>query len=539
MKIKLITLAALAVCGSSAFAAAPNCDATAKSTALGLVNNCVPEVTIYMAGASAQGPALKTVLLTTTAVFKTDLPIAYVTNAATSALADIGAKNTVIYYGTGLTGKRTAVVYNTANGSFAGVKQMIEGAPTSSTFAGELNSQGLLTTADTAAMACTAGSAISITDVYVPTSVGAVSCAVKPFNYVTTAAPGGVAGVQLALADVAPNQATPGVLTTAWKPATFPATVTGVQGFGVLMNNVALTALIKREVAAGRMADSCLDKSGAIPAVAAKAAVAATETTPAVAAVTAVPEVAATVTAACQPNLSRADMAALVTGKATGAMLGDSSKNISYYRRVAFSGTQAASNLTFAGMAAIEGFKPADAAAGKATGFAILADVGDADATGNYSKTNAAGTFTTYAKVGSGDVITGVAGNKTDMAFGVVSLEKVYGTGTSADTKGATWAKLDGISPNFKADGTNDTKQRVGMQAGYPMQYEMVALKNTKLMAKTPAIKAVVDAIVTALADEKYNLAGIAYIGASDATRKATYHRGGKNNNFAPLNIAP
>jgi len=505
MKIKLISLAALAVCGSSAFAA---CD---SSTALKLVNTCAPEVTVYMAGASAQAPAIKTIMLATNTVFDTTKPFAIVTNTATGQLSTgdntLGAKNTTIYYGTSAAGKRTAVVYNIANGSFAGVKQMTEGTGTGSLF-NEQISQGLLTAAQEkagTALACTAGSAPSVSGYTLSSTAGAVVCPVVPFTYTTTAPAGGVKGVQLALADVAPNQASLGVLTAGkWTDAKFPLTVTGMQGFGVMVNNVALTALINREIAAGRMDSSCAGKTGA------------------------------TITAACQPNLSHADMTALVTGKATAAEFGvDSSATFAYYRRVPFSGTQAASNITFAGQAATEGFKAADILSGKAvaTGFATLADAGVVDASGNYS--NIVGNFTTYSKVGSGDVITGVSANTTALAFGVVSLEKIY----PADLKGATWVKLGGISPNFKADGTIDSKQRVGLQAGYPMQFEMVAIKNAA-NDKVPALKAVVDSIVTALADPTYNLGGIAYIGSTDATKKAVYTRGGRGNNYAPLTIA-
>ena len=510
MKLKLIAVAAMAVCGSSAFAA---CDA---STALKLVNTCAPEVTVYMAGASAQAPAIKTIMLATSTVFDTTKPFAIVTNTATGQLSTgdntLGAKNTTIYYGTSAAGKRTAVVYNVANGSFAGVKQMTEGTGTGSLF-NEQISQGLLTAAQekaNTALTCTAGSAPTVSGYTLSANAATVSCPVIPFTYTTTAPAGGVKGVQLALADVAPNQASLGVLTAGkWTDAKFPVTVTGVQGFGVMVNQAALTALINREIAAGRMASSCAGTTVA----------------------------STSMTAACQPNLSHADMTALVTGKATGATFGVAADTpIAYYRRVAFSGTQASSNITFAGQAATEGFKAADILAGKvtATGYATLAAAGTVDASGNYS--NTVGTFTTYSKVGSGDVISGVSAPTPSnaLAFGVVSLEKVYPT----DTKNTTWVKLGGISPNFKADGTLDSKQRVGMQAGYPMQFEMVAIKNAA-NDKTPALKAVVDSIVTALADPTYNLAGIAYIGSTDSTKKATYYRGGLGNNYAPLTVAP
>ena len=516
MKIKLISVAAMAVCGSSAFAA---CD---SSTALLLVNTCAPEVTVYMAGASAQAPALKTVMLATSTVFDTTKPFAIVTNTADGGLSTttntLGAKNTTIYYGTSAAGKRTAVVYNVANGSFAGVKQMTEGTGTGTLF-NEQISQGLLTAAqqkEGTALTCAAAAAPTVSGYTLSTQASAVVCPVVPFTYTTTAPAGGVKGVQLALADVAPNQASLGVLTAGkWTEKKFPLTVTGMQGFGVMVNQAALTALINREIAGGRMAGSCASTTVA----------------------------STSMTAACQPNLSHADMTALVTGKATGATFGVAADApIVYYRRVPFSGTQASSNITFAGQAATEGFKAADIISGKvtATGYATLADAGAVTTAGDY--VNTVGNFTTHSKVGSGDVITGVSAPTipgvvttpvNTLAFGVVSLEKVY----PADTKNTTWVKLGGISPNFKADGTLDSKQRFGMQAGYPMQFEMVAIKNAA-NDKTPALKAVVDAIVTGLANPTYNLAGIAYIGSTDATKKAVYTRGGKGNNYAPLTIA-
>jgi len=526
MKIKLISMAALAVCGSSAFAAS---ECTSITTAVDLVNKCAPEVTVYMAGASAQAPALKTILLTTAAVFDITKPLAYITNTAAGTLAagDIGAKNTVIYYGynNATPAKRVAVVYNTANGSFAGVKQMTEGTGTSFVNSAgttvpfnEHISQGLLTAAQEK-LPTSLGCSTNGTQTGFVSPVAAVVCPVVPFTYTTTVAAGGAKGVQLALADVGPNQASLGVLTAGkWTDAKFPMTVTGMQGFGVMVNQAALTALISREIAGGRMAASCATTTVA----------------------------STSMTAACQPNLSHADMTALVTGKATGATFGVAATTpIVYYRRVPFSGTQASSNITFAGQAATEGFKAADLISGKlkATGYATLADAGAVTATGDY--VNKVDNFTTYSKVGSGDVISGVSAPTipnvdptpaNTLAFGVVSLEKVYPT----DTKNTTWVKLGGISPNFKADGTTlDTKQRVGMQAGYPMQFEMVAIKNKATLDKVPAIKTVVDSIVTALADPTYNLAGIAYIGSTDATKKATYFRGGLGNNYAPLTVAP
>jgi len=553
MKIKLITLAVLTVCGSSAFAAKapvdpnPLCTSASKPlSATDLLTKCAPEVTVYIAGASAQQPAITTLLTTTDAVFDLGKAIAKVSKAngtsvsgssggatvSVTTLSDLGAKNTEIFVGTGSSqmglykGMRIAVVYNTANGSFAGVKQMTEGKDTAGiagSLGGELASQGVVTVdmaKNSTALNCVRTSSTDFVAAAgtTPPVIPTFACDGNGFNYVTgaAAAAGGAKGVQLALADVAPNQASPGVLTAGkWTAKAFPMTVTGMQGFGVMVNDLALQALIKREVAAGRMIADCLN-------------IGATNGT------------TSTLTAACQPNLSHADMAALISGKATAALIsGDSTdtKVIAYNRRVDFSGTQAASNILFAGQAATEGFKAADILAGKVTGFLPLADVGTSqDASGNFSRTS--GKFIAAAKVGSGDVITAVSGDTTNYAFGVVSLEKYWSaTKASSQIKGASYVKVGGISPNFDKNGANDLKHRVGMLAGYPFQFEMVAIKNA-LNSKLGAVDKVVNQIVEGMQKPEYDLAGIAYINSGDATKNATYTRGGLGNNYAPLNVA-
>jgi hypothetical protein len=155
------------------------------------------------------------------------------------------------------------------------------------------------------------------------------------------------------------------------------------------------------------------------------------------------------------------------------------------------------------------------------------------DSSGNYSYTSTSGLYKNYAKVSGSNVISGVSGDSTTYAFGVVSLEKVWNAATaSSGISGGSWVKLDGISPNYDmATGTHDTKQRKGMQAGYPFQFEMVALR----AAGSGAQKAVVGSIVTALQTDTYNLPGIAYIGSTDSTYAATFYRGGLANNYAPL----
>ena len=585
MKLNLIALAAFAACGTSAFAActSPGTDSDQ------LVMGCAPQVTVHIAGASAQAPAMHNLLLSTSTIFDLTKAIAIVTphqgstatkyyasktsasltssSVTTSASSSTGsgAKNTVIYLGTGAGtynattnpngGRRVAVVYNTSNGSFAGVKMMTEGATvgtTTGTGIGTTNastgltngdelSQGLLTAAQQTAgttLTCvksgsTSGSVAAWSYNSGSPIIPSYACTGNaPFNYLTTAPTGGVTGVQLTLADVAPKQASLGVLTAGkWTAAKFPLTVTGMQGFGIMVNDKALQALISREVTAGRLSSDCVAANiyGSNEAV--------------TAAVTAGNASATLLTAACQPSIRSSDMNALVRGTATAEMISGTSNDtatISYYRRVPFSGTQAASNIMFAGQAATEGFSTATLAAA-ANGY--TAPIGtnttstpaaSIDSSGNYSYTSASGLYKNYAKVSGSNVISGVAGDTTTYAFGVVSLEKVWNAVTaSSGISGGSWVKLDGISPNYDmSTGTHDTKQRKGMQAGYPFQFEMVAIKNA---ANTSGVKSAVNSIVTGLATDTYNLPGIAYIGSSTSTYKANFYRGGSASNYAPL----
>jgi hypothetical protein len=186
---------------------------------------------------------------------------------------------------------------------------------------------------------------------------------------------------------------------------------------------------------------------------------------------------------------------------------------------VSSSGTQAASNIFFAGQAGY------NAKATAADGFATILAAGTA----------ANGTVVTES-AGTGDVITLVSGNTASYAIGVVSLENVYAMAkASGKLKGALFVKLDGISPNLSLDNDGNTvvdaKHRVGMQAGYPFVFNMVSVKQGTL---TGAYAAIADTINAGLVNPAGNLAGIAYIGSSDATKNTSYTREGSNN-YLPL----
>jgi len=500
-KMKFLTAACAVVCSSGAFAVAT--PVTCSTTTLaGLVNTCAPEVTFYVAGASAQAGALATLMEVsgaTNPVFDTSTTRGKLTLVTTSISGTSGA--TVAWVGIGkstnanLAGKRVMVIYNKANGSAAGVLQLL-------TKKGSAAKEEItIKTISSKELLKGIPGGCSITTLSTSGSLGVGTCSTE------IAFGSGWSGeklVHMALSDVRPSELSPGIINK-WDTAKFPAVTTGMQGFGVIVNPLLYTALITKEIAAGRLPSSC--SSGELVDTAG------------------VPLATATISAACQPNLTKADYSALITGSVTTAdaflnTTGET-KKIALARRVSLSGTQAASNIFFAGQAGYVAKTPTT------DGFATLLAAGT---TGDVIVTEGAGT---------GDVITAVSGNSTNYAIGVVSLENYFDpVKVTSKIKGALYVKLDGMSPNFKADGTLDAKARVGMKSGYPFAFAMQALKSADLTAVAkPAHFDIYTAIVTGLQAPANNLAGIAYIGAATDTAagdvNTSYLRGASN--YLPL----
>ena len=495
MKLKFIAAACVAVCSTGAFAVATPITCV-KTTLAGMVQTCAPEVTFYVGGASAQAGAMSAILESATGggIFDTTKTRGKLslTAASVSGLigsTDITKTNSIGYIGIGasdagatIAGKIVLVIYNKANGSFAGVNQLLTGK------GGNLE-EVTLQTANFKGLAkglSNQGGCTVVTEsaAGTPSVLGAASCA----NAVAFSSAWGEDAqkkMHMALSDVRPNEAAPGIVKS-WKPASFPAQTTGMQGFGVMVNPALYTALITKEIGAGRLASSCSSS----------------ET---------VSGTAYTITAACVPNLSRAEYASIVTGKirTADALLGTTgdTKTINLARRTSSSGTQAASNIYFANQ----------------QGYNAKLTTDGADA---YADVLAAGTFGSLVvteKTATGDVITAVSGNTTDYALGVVSIENYYSnTVASSKLKGALFVKLEGASPIHKADGTIDAKARAGMLNGYPFAFQMQAIKSTTL---ADPYLTIYNKIVTALTDPSKDLAGIAYIGSTDATKNTAYTR--------------
>lgn len=493
MQVKHLIAAAAAVACGGAFAATTPV-ACSETNLNGLVNTCAPEVAFLVGGASAQQAALEAVLASGTIFDNTRIRGKLTMAGNPVALAN---GNNIAYVGYGATGttfagKRVAVIYNKINGSAGGVATLLTGKGT--TLNGVAQNEHTLWTKLPTVKELAKGIAgtCAVTTESTSGSLGAAVC-----SQVTTAAKietttGAVKALQMALSDVRPSELSPGIIKK-WDSAKFPAEVTGMQGFGVIANAPLYAALIKQNVADGILPASCDDAAQAIGGT------------------------TDTITAACQPSIKHADYVSLITGKYAdanawfGSTIG-AGKALKLFRRVDSSGTQAASNIYFAGQAGYNAKTPA------ADGFATLI--------------TAASTAPTVVEgSATGDVINGVSGETAAMAAGVVSLENVYSlTKSASKLKGAAFVKIDGISPNFKADGTLDAKHRVGLQAGYPFAFEMVAVKPTALAGSQLDIY---NAIVAGLKDPARDLAGIAYIGSSDATKNTAFTRNG--NNYLPL----
>ncbi|MEI6762225.1 MAG: hypothetical protein WCO22_17420, partial [Betaproteobacteria bacterium] len=237
MKLKLVALACITACAGSAFAATakPNsCTITASSandatSQAQLVNKCAPEITFFVGGASAQANALKTVLTTNGAIFNTGLPFVKVRDVASTisgtgstATAAAGTDyNTIAYIGYGassiasIAGKRVMVIYNKANGSFAGVNTLLTGA-------GGAGEQITLVTTTATEQATTGGKATACA---LGTTASTSSYdAIPTYDCTTEAAISTGWGadkqkaLHMALSDVRPSEAVPGVVAS-WKPA--------------------------------------------------------------------------------------------------------------------------------------------------------------------------------------------------------------------------------------------------------------------------------------------------------------------------------
>ena len=528
MKLNKIAFAALAVASTGSFAAVtPSCNATAAAAdGVTLLKTCAPDITFYAPGATALKTAIQKTLLTQTGSGATLANVSSTVFDVTKPVVTIyldGNTNAYAYYGFGATGtgkpyagKKVAVIVNGTNGSMAGVNQLLTGLKSGSVEGGvdqqEYKTIQLHTAADQKA-----GTAMPDADVVVTTAsiLAPIVTIARTADFKTAWGTDKQKVAHMAFSDVRPSEATPGQIAK-WDPKAFPSETIAMQGFGVVVNNNMYAALMRREVREGRMDASC-DSTVAANLLLAK----------------------------CQPGISTADYTALMTGKTTSAaaFLRDNDENrvLSLNRRPNSSGTQAITQIYFAGEANYLGKTPL------ATGFdmagydsTVMATTQDGKTTYSTNTDNWVNAgFKVTTNIGTGDLIKKVQGDTTGLSIGVASLDNkaaskfgpAGGTAATRDLETARWVKVDGISPNFKGDGSVDGDQRAGLQAGYSFAFEFQTVKSSKLAGDYSAIYS---DIVAGLKNPALNLTGIAYINSSDTAKNTTWTR--NENNYFPLN---
>ena len=492
-KTRIVVACAAAFAAQGAFAAA--CTAYNSASPEAFVNDCAPEAKLAIAGASSVSAAVTTVV-TTDLFDTTSMPVITVKDTSTTYANN--AANTTGWYGmskaslTGGTSKRLFVVYNSNNGSAAGVSALLANtldkklatAITTGGVVGSLEGKETTTlTVGTAAAACAAAT----TSTTVAPVVNCTSTAVTPPD--------------VAFSDVHPTELYKLYSSVAKaKLTSLTSTAAFMQGFGVVVNGPLYNALQTKNVAEGLLPSSCT---------------------------------AGDTTAACQPSIRRAEYSSIVTkaGGITSAakLLGTSTTEVlTVARRDDLSGTQAVSNIFFANNACGSN-KDAKGkvVAGQLAGLQEIRGAADSTAS-----------LVIVENVAS----SGVASlPTTGYALGVLSLN-------SSATSPTRFVKLDGVSPNYTAAGVSDSTRRARLINGdYQFQMAFYAVRPTVAMDNTingkaatklnMAYPAVVPALLAGMADSsQHSLTGIGYLdtNGTDAAKVSKVSRP-LNANCAPL----
>jgi alpha-tubulin suppressor-like RCC1 family protein len=452
------------------------------TSAANMVNTCLPEVKLYVAGSSALGSALEEVI-------PADLFDTTTTPVITVLDQGSANENTVnAWYGmskaalTGGASKRLFVVYNNNHGSAAGVSQL-------------LSKPGTISEADVV----TVGPAMTAAHNY-----AADSCVADDGN--TPAAPviactsHAATQADMAISDVNATELyklenpTSGSLA---KLTTLTSTPLAMQGFGMAVNTNLYAALQDQNIAEGLLPGSCTGDPAA----------------------------------ACQPSISRADYASLVAKdgaiKTAAALLphvpAAAGQVLTLARGNDLSGMLAASNIFFADNPC---GRDHDSKGKQIKGVVggMLDIVAPPDSTAN---------LLIQANATANDVVASL--NATSgYSIGVVGLGIVPG---EADTW--KFVKLDGVSPNFNADGSVDIYQRNAVISGdYPFAmtfFAVTPVKPATISTVTTTGYTVLSTLMNALTDSMlHNLTGIGYLNGADATKVSRVHRT-NGNNCSPL----
>jgi len=486
------------------------------TTPLRMVNTCAPQVTLYVAGSSALGGAISKVV---PSLFDTSVtPMVTILdggskNGFAKTVAnynnvtgvDTAANGVSAFYGLDkTTGKRTLIVYNSMNGSAAGVSQLMA---TTANFKTIQESEvvsvgpsittvtsGLLAKGSTVANSCVVydGTDSSVPKQTVAGTTKTISFATNPNTVLCTSAAPLKADMAISDVDVPEliqlySQAT-GTKLTAIKRIPL-----GMQGFAVAVNNNFYNALQDAQVSAGLLDTSCTSGTRVM-------------------------------SEACQPNITRAQYASLASvegsiGSAAGFIAG-STTPLTLARRDQLSGTQATSNIFFLSNSC----NVLDAASKVNTRGGALTPLTAANVK----------PLTLHMNVQTGNVEDDLR-STTGYSIGVIALNK------AVNQTEYNFVKLDGVSPNFKGTAaiTSAATSRAKMLDGtWPMQVVSYAVTPATFASGDPK-KDLTDSLVSSLrtGSTANDLAAIGYFFGDDA--KITKVSRLNGNNCSPLIVQP
>jgi hypothetical protein len=416
MKLKrnLFVAAALIAGSASSFAAGILCE---TGTPLKFVTTCTPEVTYFIAGSSALGASVESIIQSYFDKTGDVQPVKIVDNNTT-----FGSKVTA-YYGMSnasltSTSKKMYIVYNSYNGSAAGVSNVLADSKLLSPVTVPESQVALVGpfTLDKGKNYSAANCSSTSADFKVTPSV---TCSSASPRNVSTQADVGLSDVKAdELISLYYDAIKGGATKVSSVIAGFNQQKIAMQGFAVAVNDKLYNAMAKAQ-----FGETCVGQY----------------------------------TPACQPNITSAQYASLITKegniKTVAALVGDTSISgkLIIARRDQLSGTQATSNLFFAGNTC-NAVTP-DVKTGKLGGALTVLRTSDYPALTDTQVT--AGAPQPALQVNeypqTGDLQKLLRTNTNDYVIGVVATDAADASSSVSKIK---LLKLNGSSPDFAKDST-------------------------------------------------------------------------------------
>jgi len=524
-KIAFASLVAVGVVNAFAATAPLACD---KTSAVAFVNTCAPAATFYVAGSSALGGAISKVITASstsgaTGYFDTSV-VPFVATVVDNGTANgVGKANptqlpstkagdgVTAWFGmskgslTGGTSVPVLVVYNSYMGSAAGVSQVLAPVKSLSTIpesdvvkvgpTGTVKNTCIAydSTTPTASLITVAG-----TTTVVATAANKVACT----SHAVTQADLAISDVDVTeLVSLYPEAAKTSLAKFTRKPL-------AMQGFAVAVNPKFYADLQAAQVTAGALPSTCTN---------------------------------GTYSEACQPNITRAQYASLVSNegsiKSAAGFIPGSTETLTLARRDQLSGTQASSNMFFLANSC----NLLDAKSKINTHGGALTALRGADDKG-VRLTNLPTGLVVNENVQTGGVEADLKA-ETGYSIGVIALSKGATAGTSYK-----FVKLDGASPNFAKLGTStlvagaspvaSTLRNNMLDGSWPLQMTAYAVYPTAAAATYDAKKApkaeFIKQMITDLSSASlHDLDAIGYFNGP-ATKQTLVSRVG-GNNCSPL----